>query len=511
VTESQSTTNVLLITSDQHRGDCWGPTQRAVRTPHLNSLVRRGAHFPNAIAAAPVCQPSRASILTGLLPNSHGVWDNGLDLEADVAGEGLASRLGQRGYLTGLIGKAHFSARLPYAPTGSPEDRTSPHDPDWVGPYMGFEHVELALSGDLDQPPLRPPYGQHYERWLYHRSEGDAIERAFSERIVPSSEPAQTWHSTVPPAWHVSTWCADRTIALLRSAARAQRPFCVWMSFPDPHHPFDCPEPWSRLYDPQDVDLPPHRTLDLSGKPWWHEASLGHEPRAATDWARNLRSSFSRVTAQTDLQLASIIANYYGMIALLDHNIGRVLKELELLNLDQRTLVIFTSDHGEWLGDHGLLLKGPMLYEGLLRVGCAIAGPGVPKGVTIDAPISTLDLPATILDVVGQTIPQHWHSRSLMPVINRTEDRQYAYVEWDVDPSRCGVPLSLRTVRTRESKLTIDVRSGDGEMYDLAGDPYELKNLYYSADHAVLRDALLRLISDRPPGVRDKRPLIGIG
>jgi arylsulfatase A-like enzyme len=504
--------NILLITTDQQRGDCWGVAGRRVRTPYIDDLVRQGSYFPNAICPSPVCQPSRASILTGLLPRTHGVWDNGLDLDPTIAERGFAALLRARGYATGFVGKAHFTARLPYRPTGAPEDRTSPHDPEWRGPYMGFDHVELTLSGDMARAPYRPPFGQHYERWLYAGRDPDAVDALFNQRTVPEPVPIQTWHSAVPLAWHPSTWCAERSIDFIRRIAARREPFCLWMSFPDPHHPFDCPVPWSRAYHPDDVDLPVERTLDLDRRPWWHRASLEAEPEAATDWARTLRTGFTRVPVQTDLQLAHIIANYYGMISFIDDNIGRVIEELNRLGIRDNTVIVFTSDHGDWLGDHGLVLKGPMLYEGLLRVGCVLSGPGIPRASVIDDPISTIDLAATFVDLAGGAVPAGWHGRSLLPVIHADESRDHAYAEWDVHPSRVGVALALRTVRTRTLKLTVEANSGEGELYDLARDPHEMVNTFRDPAYAARRDALMAVIAARPDDVRDPLPEpIGIG
>ncbi len=134
---------------------------------------------------------------------------------------------------------------------------------------------------------------------------------------------AQTWHSALPAAWHNSTWVGDRTIDFLTSTAT--EPSALWASFPDPHHPFDAPEPWSRLHDPDDVDLPPHRTLDLERRPWWHRASLEGTPQHRARGLRKFREEYSRIPPQSDDQLAQMIANYYGMISLIDHNVGRIL------------------------------------------------------------------------------------------------------------------------------------------------------------------------------------------
>lgn len=504
--------NILFITTDQQRADCLGAMGRRVRTPHLDLLACEGTLFRACITPNLVCQPSRASILTGLLPRTHGVCDNGIDLPPQHAQTTFAGLLSKAGYDTALIGKAHFATAHTFAPTGTPECRHSMHlyGPGWTGPYMGFQRVELVVEGHNTFPPMQPPYGQSYEAWYHGDGRGELKNRLYAENAGPDVKGApQTWHSALPPAWHNSAWIADRTIAFLNE--KRDRPFCLWASIPDPHHPFDCPLPWSLLHRPEEVDLPPHRTLDLDRRPWWHRASLEGTPNLADPGLREFRAKHSRTPVLTDAQLAEVIANYYGMIALADHNIGRVLTELQRLGLAENTLVVVASDHGDWLGDHGLLLKGPMPYEGLLRVVCMMRGPGVPRGAVRDEPVSSLDLPATFLDVAGVAGPEAWHSRSLLPVAGGEERRDFAYSEWDLADSRCGVPLELRTVRTRRDKLTIEQISGAAEMYDLEADPHETRNLADDPAHAARRRELEAMIAARPRDARTERlPAVGM-
>jgi len=504
--------NILFITTDQQRADCIGVMGRRVRTPHLDLLAGEGTLFRACITPNLVCQPSRASILTGLLPRTHGVCDNGIDLPPQHAETGFAALLSRAGYDTALIGKAHFATAHTFAPTGTPECRHSMHlyGPNWTGPYMGFQRVELVVEGHNTFLPMEPPYGQSYEAWYYGDGHGGLKNRLYRENAGPDVGGApQTWHSALPPAWHNSTWIADRSIAFLNE--RRDRPFCLWASIPDPHHPFDCPVPWSLLHRPESVDLPPHRALDLDRRPWWHRASLEGVPNLADPKLREFRAKHSRTPVLTDAQLGEVIANYYGMIALADHNIGRVLTELNRLGLDDDTLVVVASDHGDRLGDHGLLLKGPMPYEGLLRVVCMMRGPGVPRGTVCDQPVSSLDFPATFLEMAGVAQPVHWHSRSLLAVAQGRETRDFAYSEWDLGDSRCGVPLDLRTARTARHKLTIEERSGAAEMYDLVEDPYETRNVADVPGYAALRREMEAMIRARPQDARpDRLPAVGM-
>ena len=259
------------------------------------------------------------------------------------------------------------------------------------------------------------------------------------------------------------------------------------------------------MHHPDEVDLPPHRTLDLERRPWWHRQSLEGKPQIVSH-LRKIREEYSRIPQHDDRQLRELIANYYGMISLIDHNVGRILLQLEDLGLAEDTLVVYSTDHGDWLGDHGLILKGPMAYEGLLRVGLIMKGRGIPAGKVVADPVSTLDLPATFADYAGVRFGTD-HSRTLKKLIEGRERRDFAYSEWDLRASRSGVDLDLRTVRTRTHKLTVDLRSGAGELYDLVNDPHEMENVF---ETSRARKELMDMIESRPDDVVPRLPQVGM-
>jgi arylsulfatase A-like enzyme len=490
--------NILFITTDQQRADCIGYENPRVRTPHLDALARAGTRFSNCIAPSVVCQPSRASILTGRLPLTHGVWDNGVDLDPAVGARGMAAALAAAGYATAFVGKAHFSSKNTFAPTGTPECRKSAPDypDDWYGPYMGFQHVELASLGKFHRKRLQTSAApiHRFEHWfLGHPGALDLWQASLRE----GSGAAQTWDSALPAAWHSSAWVADRTLALLQRRRADDAPFFAWASFPDPHHPFDCPAPWREMYDPADIVLPTHRTLDLERRPWWHKAALEGQPQIADPELAKFRQEGFKVPPQSDRQLAEMMANYCGMISHVDHQVGRILDGLQRAGLADNTLVVFASDHGDMLGDHGLYLKGPMIYEGVLRVPLVIAGPGIPAGRAIDTPVSTIDLAATFLQSAGLACDSE-QSRSLHPVIAGAEQRECAWSEWHVHPSRLGVALQLRTVRSARYSCTFELGSGAGELYDLVDDPQQLVNRFDDPAWAGVREQMRALMLARP-------------
>lgn len=500
--------NILLITSDQQRADCFGFENRHVSTPHLDRLAQRGTRFSACMTPNPVCQPSRASILTGLLPLTHGVWDNGIDLDPRIGERGFARTLAKSGYDTVFLGKAHFATKATFQPTGTPECMRSgaKYGKDWRGPYMGFQHVELIVLGHVNNPmPLeRPPVG-HYERWLLSRgNEEQIIALCSAPSGLDTLGAAQTWHSALPVAWHSSSWLGDRTVEFLQRRDRS-KPFCAWVSFPDPHQPFDCPMPWSLLHDPKDVPLPKHRNADLSARPWWYKASLEGTPQLADPEFRHLRAKVSRIPPQTDRQLAQMTANYYGMISLVDHNVGRILGALDDQGLAEDTLVIYTTDHGDMMGNHGMYLKGPWPLEDLLRVGMVARGPGVAAGRVVDEPVSTLDLAATFCEFSKAQPPSDLQGRSLRTLLEGKPDkREAAWSEWHLHPSRCGVALKLRTVRTKTHKCTFELTSGAGELYDLVNDPDETINRFDDPAYAGVRKELYDLMRARPGTLAEK-------
>jgi arylsulfatase A-like enzyme len=297
----------------------------------------------------------------------------------------------------------------------------------------------------------------------------------------------------LPEEDHPTTWVAERTLDFLRRVDRG-RPWFCWTSFTDPHHPMDPPAPWCDRYRAADMTVPPRHPEELDRKPAFHRLWTRPLPPPMT-WANPGGAALS------DRQLAEMMAGYYGMVAQLDHAIGRVLAALEATGQAGETLVIVTTDHGELLGDHQMLFKGPLHYDGLLRVPLVVRGPRVAAGVTVRAPVGLVDLAPTVLDLAGVGAARPLDGRSLRPFLEGGEEpRPWVLTENDHE---MGFTLHLRTITTPRHVLTrYEADPAVGELYDRAIDPGEFENRWDDAAYASVRSELLaeleRSVNPRP-------------
>lgn len=502
--------NVILITSDQQRGDCIGPEGRGVRTPHLDAIAKSGVRFSNCITPHPMCQAARASILTGKLPYSHGVRDNGRDLDTAIGSAGLGGTFATAGYATHFIGKAHLSSQQTFTPTGRPECYKSAQDygPDWRGDYMGFEDVQLMLRPHHHTQWYDPPEALNYENWLDTGGQGRARWDRAKTRLAPDTAHFQAWRSALEDPWHSSPWIGDRAIDMI--ANKGTRPLMAWVSFPDPHPPFLSPRPWCDMYGPDGVQIAKNPMLDLERRPWWHKAFVEDRAKPIKQGAEHNAGGidWGQKGELTEAALHDITAIYFAMITSLDHQVGRIMAALEQAGELDNTYIIFASDHGEWLGDHGLLLKGPMLYDGLLRVPCLIRGPGIPADLVKTDPVNTVDILATAADLAGVAAPPS-HGQSWRGLWQNTESRDFALSEYEVDAVRSAVDMDLTTVKTRRHRMSVDLKTDTGELYDLQEDPDEMHNLFEDTGRRALRAELMDMIRSRSDDIIPASPRVG--
>lgn len=479
-----ATTNVLLIMTDQQRADHVGfGGHPLVRTPNLDGLAARGRQFTRCHVANPICMPNRATILTGRMPSVHGTRINGIPLDWRV--NTFARRLRSAGYDTSLVGKAHFQnmgqpGLADQRPEGATDaiDRDLPDDWDlWeeaarhrsapiVLPpdYYGFDHVDL-VTGHTDAA------SGHYIHWLgRHGVEPGDVRgvRTARERFDGWD---QVYQSCLPPELYHTTYVAERACAHLERAAGGAQPFLLQVSFPDPHHPFGPPGEYFHRHDPATIPLPSTWDDDLAGAPP-HIKGIAANVGSQTFAVQPFRP--------TEEQYRHAAAAELGMIELIDDAVGRVLDALDAYGLTERTLVVFTSDHGDMMGDHGLILKGTMHYEGCTRVPLVVAGPEVETGVS-DALVSSIDIPQTILDCTGVEPFEGMQGHSLRPLLNdaATTVRDSILVEEDqpFDAYRTGHGIRMRTLITQEARMTLYEGTDHLELFNLVDDPEERTNL----------------------------------
>jgi arylsulfatase A-like enzyme len=292
---------------------------------------------------------------------------------------------------------------------------------------------------------------------------------------------------------------------LRKGAAAGGEPFFGWVSFADPHHPMDPPARWFDMYDPADVAemMPEHRDGELDSKPPVHALWSRGARGGPLEWANPGGASL------TQAQLARMIAAYYGMVSQLDHNIGRILDTLDELGIADDTMVVMTTDHGEMLGDHRIIFKGPVHYEGLLRVPLIVRGPGIAAGAVVDDPVGTIDLAPTMLRAAGLDVPEHMEGEPLFDADNAPTRREHVLTEDDFD---AVLRVPLRTITTDRYKLTTYLDApGQGELYDLVQDPGEFVNLWDDQASASLRSDLAATLADLTVRVDETDALPSVG
>ncbi|NOX29599.1 MAG: sulfatase-like hydrolase/transferase, partial [Actinobacteria bacterium] len=378
--------NVLFIITDQQRADHVGfMGNNVVRTPNLDSIAARGTVFDNAWVANPVCMPNRCSIMTGRVPSAHGVIfnDRSLDWNANT----FVRQLRAAGYRTGLLGKSHLqhglsrlavagvdaepAIRSPYPQgwdeleeferfLGSPDDLEDPDD------FYGFDHVELAIDHGARVTG-------HHLQWALAKG-GDIDDllvpyTAESPALDRSSHWWQLYRPPYDPALHSTSFVTERTIAFIEEAVSEAKPWLAYCSFPDPHHPMAAPGDWYDRHRSADMTLPP--TIDDP-----MEDGLAHL-KALQGLTAADQLAFVAPFGAGDHELTrEAIALTYGLIEMIDDGVGRILAAIEAQGELDNTVVIFTSDHGDMMGDHGLMLKGFMPYRGTQHVPMVVATPG---------------------------------------------------------------------------------------------------------------------------------------
>jgi arylsulfatase A-like enzyme len=521
-----SAPNVLWVCTDQQRFDtlgCYG--NEHVETPNVDRLANEGVRFEHAYCQSPVCTPSRASFLTGRYPRTTRCRQNGQTVPDD---ETLVTRrFAEAGYNCGLVGKLHLG---PADPTSGKAIR---HAEERIDDGYGVFH--WSHSSHQNSP------GNEYRAdWL--------AERGVDLELTPY-EGSDYVFTSVPAEYHQTTWCAEKAVNFIEQATEpyeptdfedpADEPWLLSVNVFDPHVPFDPPEAYLERYldELDEIPLPDHEAGELADKPLFQR-----DPPGAADEDQFPFEAMS----EGDHRL--IRAAYYAMVDLIDDAVGRMLDALERTGQREDTLVVFMSDHGEMLGDHGLYLKGPFFYEEAVRMPLVLSWPDrIREGVTSDALVELADLAPTLLDAAGIDHHDGMQADSFWPLLTGERDadthRDSVYCEYyhalerpgfygpdadsgvdsefhrwfettDVKPrfhdelsrqENAVLPYATM-VRTAEHKLVHCHSLETGELYDLEADPGEHDNRYGDPEYREIQLELFAKLSNRMAQTVDPLP-----
>ncbi len=511
---------ILFITSDQQRYDTLGCNGGQVaRTPVVDGLAAEGIRYERAVPQSVVCMPSRSTMLTGQHPSTHGVWMNGVALPVDAPS--VAAELHRAGYRTALVGKPHFEPFLDpfgrFTENNLARDGVPTVESRWadgtVGPHRGFDHLEFATHS--------PMGGLHYARWMmeHHADALGGFYAVLDKDLEVNADGGgdtgapQVKVNPVDRGWYHTDWVADRTIAWLDGLDADDDWFC-WMSFPDPHHPWDPPASELGRIDWRDVPLPAgyptsagERERILDGKPrhWrlWYDGELVSNYEAPTRWVP------ATMTAD---QVREVNAVNAIEVELIDEAIGRVLTAVAARGWGDDLDVVFTTDHGELQGDFGLLFKGPYHVDGLMRLPL-VWRPAPSASVTPSAvtrPVGLVDLAPTFCAIAGLPAGE-WMQGQALPVDDEdAEARGFERVLTEWDSELMGVEVHLRTI-TRDGWVCTTYAPGtvhdgtEGELYDLTDDPLQQVNRWTDPACQAIREDLVADLRDHLPPVHAPR------
>ena len=498
--------------TDQQRADFLSCTGHPVlRTPNIDAIAARGTIMRRFYASNPVCMPNRAVFMSGLMSSVNGVRQNGNVLPHFVTT--FPEVLAAEGYDTALFGKSHLqtmtdtdapigdnpagAGRLANAIDIGPaqdylwEDRvnwTTNGPLDVPLPFYGFESVDLVtLHGDGT--------GGHHQAWLAEQlADPDAL-RGPENQLPHDYECPQAVRTALPEELYSTSYVKMRTLEFLDDPARAESPFFAFISFPDPHHPFAPPGKYWDMYRPD--DMPELANLDSHKNPpphlqWVREQPFADGAGFQTDAVRMRPEHLKQAQALT-----------CGMVAMIDDAVGEIMDMLDQKGLADNTIVAFTSDHGDYLGDHGLAFKGGLHFHSVIQVPMIWADPRVDQPATSDVVASTLDLAPTILAAAKAQPYSGLQGIDLTPTFAglTTPDRAEVLIEeqtYASDIFGFEGQVRIRTLVDERWRFTVYHGAEWGELYDLVNDPDECLNLWDDPKFADVRcDLTWRLVQSQ--------------
>jgi len=469
---------VLVLGDEQHRSTvgCYGTPP--VRTPHVDRLAREGIRFDSAYCCSSICSPSRAALFTGLLPHRFGEIVNNLTIPPGTPT--LASLLRGVGYRLGYAGKWHVDhATVPTTHGFEGKDIPGYGFPSWM------------LRSPVDPAAMQKKRNWYYEYLMDHgydvptlKDTAHCYQQERSDVIMFHGRQSGPVESSIP--YFVGTEAERLADSLCRRRDKDGLPFFLWTNFWGPHNPCYLPEPYFSMYDPADIVEPPNAADSLAGK-----------PRVQT-----LMSNYWGMHGAPWSCWQEHLARYLGYCTLIDDQVGRLLAVLENAGQLDNTIFVYGSDHGDMMGRHQMMDKGPVMYDDTYRIPLVAQGPGIVPGTVCDQFVYLHDLFPTILETAGTDIPEHCDAASLWPLLGSDsgwQTRDEVFGEFDSQIVR----FPQRMVRTRTHKFVYNV-ADRCELYDLANDPHELQNIVDDPEVTDVKDDLKQRLLAHLQDTRDR-------
>jgi arylsulfatase A-like enzyme len=492
--EPESAPNILLVSVDDFKPMTGAYGHETIQTPHMDRLARKGIIFERAYCQQAICAPSRASLLTGMRPDTTGVIDLFTHFR-DVRPEAvtLPQFFAEKGYRTWGTGKIFHASR--------------PHDPDDQS-YSWNEGYEPPEKEDWIDPETLRAIAVKREK---AREEGLSGLDFYSATRGPTTEMAE-----VPDEAYPDGAMTRRLIEKLEEKAASGEPYFYTIGYRRPHLPFTAPKRYWDLYDRDTINLPSTDGLPDGAPPFSFQDSW--ELRSYPD-IPPLGESVSKEKAR------ELIHGYYASVSYVDALVGELLGALERLGLAENTIILIFGDHGYHLGDHGMWCKHTN-FEQATRSALLLRYPGNPEGRRVGPPVELLDIYPTLVDLAGFETPGNLEGSSLVPIVENADAdwKPMAMSQYPrhIGDNPRGMGYSLRTERYRYTEWVVNPAWPDGrqfhpwpgnevvqrELYDYEKDPHETRNLIQDETYAEVRKELAELMRSRPVQRQETGPAV---
>ena len=515
----------ILFITDQQRYDHLGCNGHpALATPNIDQMAARGVSHDRFYVASPVCMPNRASLMTCRMPSSHGVRSLGVPLGHDNVT--FVELLRDAGYDTALIGKSHLQNVSDWAIQIEPQVyRTDFHAPDealaqavrsdldsdryqyerqafWMQenpkvptPFYGFDHYDSVLRHGTNT-------GGDFELWLKKVAPEVLALRGRDNQLPHTYSCPQAIRTKIPEEYYSTSYIGMRASEWLEQRKGNDNPFFLMVSFPDPHHPFNPPGKYWDMYKPEDMPVPDA----YSAKNWNPPEYVKIAERArANDQSLGQKAGYSvAVSKQEALEARALTC---GMITMIDDAVGRVRTASMNAGFSASTVEIFTSDHGDHLGDHRLLFKGAEQYDSLTHVPFIWSDPAGRQGERSEELAQTLDIGTTILEHAKVEAAMGMHGQALTVAGGCGRDAAHIQYETQRTQEAFGPRPRVHTIVHERWRLSMYLGICQNELFDLQDDPGEMINLWDSERHAEVKGQLIERLAELEISVADRVPL----